>query len=100
MDYAIWGLFKPTCFLAGFASILSAAIAAGQVGSLLDGQIGRGIGETLGALLGLPLVGTLLVLCFRHLSAKTGLNLREGHQWLGFLVLGLTNAGVIWLLLS
>ena len=89
-----------TCCLAGFTCLLSAAIVAGQVGSQLGGQIGRGIGETLGTILGLPLAATLVVLSFRHVTAQTGLNLREARQWLGFLVIGLANAGVVWLLLS
>jgi hypothetical protein len=95
-------LFMESCPLAGFACILSAAIAAGQIGSQLGGQIGRGIGETLGAILGLPLLVTLLVLCFLHAFSKTDLSfrgLREARVWLGFLVLGLANAGVVWLLL-
>jgi hypothetical protein len=86
-------------FLAGLAYVLSAAIAAGQVGSQLGGQIGRGIGETLGALLGLPLVVTVLLLYVVHVS-WTGVSVRGGREWLGFLVLALANAGVVWLLLG
>ncbi len=92
-------LFGFTCFLAGFASILSAAIAGGQFGAQLGGPIGRGVGESLGAILGLPFVVTVLVWCFHRDSAKTDSSLREPRRWLGFLVLASTNAGVVWLLL-
>jgi hypothetical protein len=93
-------IYISTCCLAGFTGLLSAAILAGQVGSELGGPIGQGIGETLGAILGLPLAAAPVVLCFRQVTAQAGLNLREARQWLGFLVIGLANAGVAWLLLS
>jgi hypothetical protein len=54
----------------------------------------------MGALLGFPLTVLLLVLCFRHIREKTGPDLRDARAWLGFLVIGLANGGVVWLLLS
>jgi hypothetical protein len=87
------------CFAAGFVSMLAAALAAGEVGSQLGGQVGRGIGETLGAFVGFAVTVIPGVVCFRHGFAEVGLNLRIAWQRLGFLVIGLANATVVWLLL-
>jgi hypothetical protein len=38
------------------------------------------------------------MLCFGLMTAKTGPNLSQVRHWLGFAVLGLANAGVVWLL--
>jgi hypothetical protein len=104
------GKLQPSCFwiiclvsslfLGGFAAGLSGAIVGGQIGALLGGFIGRGIGETLGVFLGPALVVPLVILCYGNVSVKTGLNLSQARHWLGYVVLGVANAGVVWLLLN
>ena len=82
------------------AALLSGAIAGGQFGSLLAGPIGRGIGETMGALLAPPAVVVLVHFCFQRALIGARSSLSDARLWLGFLVIGLTNAGVVWLLLK
>jgi hypothetical protein len=103
-----WGKAEPgdawpsflvfSLLLGGVASCLSPAIAGGQIGFELGGPIGRGTGETLGALLGPVLLVTLFMLCFGPMTLKTGPNLWQARHWLGYVVLGVANAGVVWLL--
>jgi hypothetical protein len=89
-------------FQACLGAIHTAALVGGQLGAYLGAQFGLRIGETVGAFLGLPGFG-LLVLCYL-LTVTSWMPpgiLRAAWRWVGLLLLfGLANGGVLWLVLN
>jgi hypothetical protein len=88
--FIIW----PPLFVAAGA-LVSSAVLVGRLGWVLDGHLGLEVGETIGGLLALPILGLTFSLWITWCG-------RPVRHWIGPLVvfLALVDGGVLWLLLS